>query len=162
MNDRLHEVDQTRAIFAALGSFWWRMAVFFLLCWLGHFVGQNCASAGEFFENVLSNGPRALFENRDLNPLTVPLSWMWTLLIGCENGYGVLQLAALAVALLFVRLSEDRFIHGFAIASLTQPIDSFLVAVPHSVGDFTVGLIVLLGWEMFLGFAYWWCLRQMD
>ncbi len=162
MNDRQHDFDQTHAIFAAMGSFWWRVLLFFVLCWVGHFVGANCASAGEFFRNVLSNGPKAIFEDSDLNPIWIPLSWFGTLLVGCRDGWGLLQLVALAVAFLFVWLSEDRYIHGLAIAALTQPIDTFLVVGTHSAGDFVIGLVVLLVWEAFIGFVYWWCLQQME
>ncbi len=162
MSDRQDEFDQTHAIFAAMGSFWWRVALFFVLCCFGHYVGLNCASAGDLSRDVLANGPRAIFDNDDLNPVLVPVTWLGTLLVGCRDGWGLLQLVALAVAVLFVWLSEDRYIHGFAIASLTQPIDSFLVAGTDSTGDFIIGMIVLVGWEMVIGFSYWWCLQQME
>ncbi len=73
-----------------------------------------------------------------------------------------MQLAALAVAFLFVWVSEDRYIHGFVVAALSQPIDSFLVVAPPVSGDFFVGLVILLVWETFIGFTYWWCLQQME
>lgn len=162
MSDRQHEFDQTRAIFSAMGSFWWRVALFFVLCWIGHYAGANAASAAEFLRGIWSGGPQAIFADSDLNPVLVPLSWIGMLLVGCRNGVGLLQLVALAVASLFVWLSEDRYIHGFAIAALTQPIDSFLVAAPGVSGDFFVGLVILLVWETFIGFTYWWCLQQME
>ena len=162
MSDRQHDFDQTHAIFAAMGSFWWRVVLFFVLCWFGHFVGANCASAGEFFRNVWSNGPKAIFADSDLNPIWIPLSWIGTLLVGCRDGFGLLQLVALAVGFLFVWLSDDRYIHGFAIAALTQPIDTFLVTGTHNTGDFVIGLLVLLVWEAFIGFVWWWCLQQME
>ena len=162
MSDRQQDFDQTHAIFAAMGSFWWRMLVFFGLCFLGHYVGTNCASAGEFFRDVMARGPSALFQNSDLNPAWVPISWMGTLLVGCRDGFGLIQLVALAVGLLFVWLSEDRYIHGFAIAALSQPIDTFLVEGTGSTSDFIIGLVVLGVWEAFVGLAYWWCWRQME
>ena len=163
MSDGLEEFDQTHAVFAAMSSFWWRVLLFFALCMFGHFVGENCAGAAQLARDVWSSGPGALFANDHLNPFLVPLSWMWTLLAGCEHPAGLLQLVALATAFLFVWLSEDRFIHGFAIVLLTQPLHTLLVTgTHHGRGDFIIGLIVLAFYEIFTGFAYWWCLRQME
>jgi hypothetical protein len=85
------------------------------------------------------------------------------LLTGCENPLGLLQLFVLGTAFLFVWLSEDRFIHGFVIALWAQPLHTFLVVGKHNDrGDFIIGLIVLGLYEAFVGFVYWWCLRQME
>ena len=163
MSGELHELDQTHAIFAAMSSFWWRILLFFAFCVFGHYVGVNCASAGELIRDVWSSGPSALFSHGDFNPVFAPLHWMWTLLTGCEHPVGVLQLFALGVAILFIWLSEDRFIHGFAIVLITQPLHSFLVTGwDNGRSDFIIGLIVVGFYEAFAGFAYWWCLRQME
>ena len=162
MSERQHDFDQTHAIFAALGSFWGRILVFFACCFLGHYVGLNSASAAEYFENVWTNGPRAIFDHGDLNPIMVPISWLGTLLVGCRDGWGVIQLFVLGAAVLFVWLSEDRFIHGFAIASLTQPVDSFLVAVPEGGTAVVVGLVVLVTWEAFVAGVYWLCWKRIE
>ena len=163
MSGELHELDQTHAIFSAMSSFWWRVLLFFGFCMFGHYVGVNCAGAGELIRDVWSNGPTAIFHHDNFNPLFVPLSWLWALLAGCENPAGVLQLFVLGVAFLFIWLSEDRFIHGFAIALLAQPVHTLLVVGTHNGrSDFIIGVIVLVFYEAFAGFAYWWCLRQMD
>ena len=164
-NDRLHELDPTSAIFAALGSFWWRLVAFFLCCWLGHYVGINAYTAGEFFRDIWQNGPGAILEQEHLNPILVPLGWFWALLAGCTNPLGLLQFFILAVAFLFVRLSEDRFYHGFGIVLLTQPIHSFF-AFPqgHSLDglDWGFAIVILLTWETAIGGLYWWFCRQME
>ena len=162
MSERLNDFDPTHAIFGAMGSFWWRILVFFACCFVGHFVGVNCAGAAEFFNNLWTNGPRAAFDHGGMNPLWVPLTWLGTLLVGCRDGWGLIQLVVLAVAFLFVWLSEDRFIHGFAIAALSQPVDSFLVEGTSNTTALVVGLVVLAVWEAFVAGVYWWCLKQME
>lgn len=163
MNDGLNELDQTHAVFSAMSSFWWRVLLFFALCMFGHFVGVNCAGAADMARNVWTGGPSALFESDSLNPAFVPVSWMWALLVGCGHPAGLLQLLALAIAFLFVWLSEDRYIHGFAIALMTQPLHSLLVeGHAHSRADVIAGLVVLAFFEVGVGAAYWFFLRQSD
>ena len=163
MSDGMERLDQTHAVFSALSSFWWRVLLFFAFCMFGHYVGVNIASAGRVLRNVWSGGLGYIYSDSDLDPFLVPVSWLWTLLVGCEHPAGLLQLFLLGAAFLFVWLSEDRFVHGFAIALLAQPLHSFLVVGTHeSRDDFIIGLIVLVFYESFAGFAYWWCLRQME
>ncbi len=163
MSGELHELDQTHAIFAAMSSFWWRVLLFFGFCVFGHYVGANCAGAGKLIRDVWSSGPGAIFSHDDFNPMFAPVSWLWTLLAGCENPVGVLQLFLLGAGFLFVWLSEDRFIHGFAIALLAQPLHTLLVVGrDNGRSDFIIGLIVLACYEALAGFAYWWSLRQME
>ncbi len=166
MSDRLHELDPTSAIFSALGSFWWRLLAFFACAWLAHYVGTNAYTAGGFFRDVWQNGPGAILDQERLNPILVPLGWLWALLSGCSNPLGLVQLFILATAFLFVRLSEDRFFHGFGIVLLTQPIHSFCVSLQDHGRldglDLGIGLVILLTWETLVGGLYWWCWRQME
>ena len=162
MSDRLHDFDLTHAMFAAMGSVWWRILAFFVCCCLGHFVGVNCASAADYFGKVWTNGPQAIFDHSDFELLLVPLAWLGTLIVGCHDGWGVIQLFVLGAALLFVWLSEDRFIHGFGLAALSQPVDSFFVAVPNNLTALVVGLAVLLFLEAAVAGLYWWCWKQIE
>lgn len=166
MKDGLNELDPTYAIFSALGSFWWRLLVFFLCFWLGHYVGQNAYTGGPFLRELWQDGPSALFQQDHLNPIWVPLSWFWTLLSGCASPIGILYLFVVATAFLIVRLSEDHFSHGFAIGLLVQPLDTVLMASPRSgfLGgfDLAVTVIVLVTYEVVIGGLYWWWLRQRE
>lgn len=161
----MHEMDSTSAIFAALGSFWWRLATFFLCAFLGHYVGANAFSAGEFFREIWQNGPGIILQQNQLNPILVPLGWLWTLLSGCSHPAGLLQLLVIAVAFLIVRLSEDRFHAAFAILLFTQPVHTFLVfAQDHGIAgvDLGIGIVLLAIWEAALGGLYWWFWQQME
>ena len=161
----MHEMDSTSAIFEALGSFWWRLAAFFFCVWLGHYVGGNAFSAGEFFRDIWQNGPGVILQQEQLNPVLVPLGWLWTLLSGCSHPAGLLQLLVIAVAFLIVRLSEDRFHLAFAILLLIQPIHTFLVlAHDHDIAGFDlgVGVVILTTWEAGIVGLYWWFWQQME
>jgi hypothetical protein len=165
VKDGLNDLDQTHAVFAALGSFWWRLLVFFLCFWLGHYIGLNAYTGGEFLRSVWQNGPSALFQHGDLNPIVVPLSWFWTLLSGCAHPLGMLYLFVLATAFLIVRLSEDHFMHGFLIGLLVQPLHTVFVEWRDSGAladfDLVVTVIVLVTYEVVIGGLYWWYLRQL-
>lgn len=165
MKDGLNELDQTHAIFSALGSFWWRLLVFFLCFWFGHYVGLNALTGGEFLRNVWQNGLGALFEGGSLNPIWVPLSWFWTLLAGCASPLGLLYLFLVATAFLVVRLSEDHYMHGFIFALLAEPLHTIFLH-DHPAGtfygfDLTVLIVVLVTYEVVIGGLYWWYLRQL-
>jgi hypothetical protein len=165
-NDRLHELDPTSAIFSALGSFWWRLVAFFLCCWLGHYVGINAYSAGEFFRSILLRGPSAIFNQEGLNPILVPLDWFWALLSGCSHPLGLLQLLIIATAFLIVRLCEARFYAGFALVLLAQPIHSFCVSLQDGGGldavEWGLALVILFTWEAAVIGLFWWFWRQME
>lgn len=165
MKDGLNELDQTHAIFSALGSFWWRLLVFFLCFWIGHYFGLNALTGGEFLRNVWQNGLSALFDDGNLNPIWVPLSWFWTLIAGCSHPVGVLYLFLVGTAFLVVRLSEDHYLQAFVFALLAEPIHTVLVE-NHSGGgtspfDLAVLIIVLVTYETVVGGLYWWYWRQL-
>jgi len=152
-----------RPIFAAMGSFWRRLVAFFGCCWVGHYVGVNAGTAGPFFRSIWQLGPRAILDQEQFNPILVPLSWFWTVISGCSYPLGLLQLFILATAFLIVRLSEDRYYHGFGIILLTQPIHSFLVeGGPQNGVDLSVTLVILVTWETGVGALYWWFCRQTE
>ena len=94
------------------------------------------------------------------------MGWFWTLLSGRAHPLGLLYLFLLATAFLIVRLSEDHFIHGFAIGLLAQPIHTVLVQFSDSgtlTGfDFAVTVVVLVTYEVVLGGLYWWYWRQRE
>jgi hypothetical protein len=165
-NDRLHELDPTSAIFSALGSFWWRLVAFFGSCWVGHYVGINAYTAGDFFRSIWQRGPRAIFDQEGLNPILVPLSWFWALLSGCAHPLGLLQLLIIATAFLIVRLSEDRFYAGFVLVLMAQPIHSFCVSLQDGGQfdgmDWGVALVILFTWEAAIVGLFWWFWRQME
>ena len=166
MKDGLNELDQTHAIFAALGSFWWRLLMFFLCFWVGHYVGLNALSGGEFLRNVWQNGIGALFEKGDLNPILVPLSWFWVLIAGCGHPIGVLYLFLVGTTFLVVRLSEDHYMHAFVFALLAEPLHTVFVEGSQSSTasggfDIAILIIVILTYEAVIGGLYWWYLRQL-
>lgn len=162
MKDGLNELDQTHAIFSALSSFWWRLLVFFLCFWLGHYIGLNSLTGGEFLRNVWKNGLGAMFEGGNLNPVWIPLHWFWTLIAGCSHPIGVLYLFLVATAFLVVRLSEDHYMHGFVFGLLAEPLHTVFVDGRALAGfDLTVMVIVLGTYEVVIGGLYWWYLRQL-
>ncbi len=163
MKDGLNELDQTHAIFSALGSFWWRLLVFFGCFWLGHYVGLNALTGGEFLRNVWQNGLGALFEKGNLDPIWAPLSWFWTLIAGCSHPIGVLYLFLVGTAFLVVRLSEDHYMHAFVFALLAEPLHTIFVEHSGGTGGFDVAvlIIVLVTYEVVIGGLYWWYLRQL-
>jgi hypothetical protein len=165
VKDGLNELDQTHAIFSALGSFWWRLLIFFVCFWVGNYVGLNALTGGEFLRDVWQNGPGSAFAQSHLNPLMAALSWFGVLILGCVHPLGALYLFVVGTAFLIVRLSEDRYIHGFAIGLLLQPIHTLLVMGNQGSSggpfDFAVMIVVLVTWELGIGAMYWWCWRQM-
>jgi hypothetical protein len=164
VKDGLNELDPTHAIFSALGSFWWRLLVFFICFWLGHYVGLNALTGGEFLRNVWQNGLGALFEKGNLDPIWVPLSWFWTLIAGCSHPIGVLYLFLVGTAFLVVRLSEDHYHYAFFFALLAEPLHTIVVENHSGAGggfDLAVLIIVLVTYEIVIGGLYWWYLRQL-
>jgi hypothetical protein len=161
--ERRDRFDPTQAMFSAMSSFWWRLVSLFGLCLFGHHIGTNCAEAGEYLERLWSEGPRAILDLHNLDPIRVLFSWVGALYEGLHDGWGFLQLVALAIAFLFVWLSdEDRFVHGFAIVSITQPIESFFVDKPSNDIHFLLGLVMLIIWVGSVGFLYRWWLKRWN
>jgi len=174
MSDRLHELDQSHAIFSALSSFWWRLPILCGCFWFGHYVGLNATSGGQFLQQLWLDGPAAALGHSSLNPAFVPVSWFGTVLIGCENLWGIAYLFVIATTFLIVRLSEDYYIHGFAIALLGQTAYTVLVKAGILDGsifsgslsgaqifDLIVAFLALFTWEVVVGALYWRCLRRM-
>lgn len=162
-DERLHDFDSTSAIFAAAGSLWKRVMAFFLFSWLAHYVGSNAATAGAFFRSVWQLGPKAILEQELLNPLMVPMGWIGTLLMGCTELIGILYALFILFAFCAAFLSEDKFEWCAALILVLQPIESFIVA--HGSGslvDFSVGLVIVVTWEIGLGALYWWLRQQTD
>jgi hypothetical protein len=163
VKDGLNELDQTHAVFSALTSFWWRLLVFFVCFWIGHYVALNAATGGQFLRAVWQDGPSHAFAESHLNPILAVISWFGVLILGCENPAGALYLFVVGTAFLIVRLSEDYYFHGFAVGLLIQPIHTLLVLgfAGGAPFDLAVTMIVLVTWEVGIGALYWWWWRQM-
>lgn len=163
-DERLDDFDSTSAIFGAAGSLFKRLTAFFLCSWLAHYVGNNAASAGGFLRSLWQLGPKAILEQEQFNPLLVPLGWIGALLLGCTNLAGILYLLFVVFAFCTAWLSEDKFPWCVAIILVLQPIESFLAADASSGGifDLSVGIMIVVTWEIGLGALYWWMRQRMD
>ena len=162
-DERLHEMDPTSAIFAAGGALVKRVLVFFGSCWLSHYVGSNAASAGGFFRSLWQLGPKAILDQPQFNPIMVPAGWLGVLFGGWTHPLGVIYFFIVGICFVTMWLSEDKSPYAIAFLLLAQPIHSFLVDdMPSNPLDLSLGLVILVTWEIGLVGVYWLFFRPSD